>query len=206
MTSRQTPFRARVHPRLRGEHSKGVGGDFDAAGSSPLTRGTPARCACPWPWRRFIPAYAGNTPAHPARRRGPPVHPRLRGEHCMWSRTAPNSAWFIPAYAGNTGADGRCKIAHAVHPRLRGEHLDQLHLQAQLVGSSPLTRGTRRRAGCDYRPAAVHPRLRGEHSGLSQFGDHLVGSSPLTRGTLCLVVRHGGKCRFIPAYAGNTPI
>ena len=69
-----------VHPRLRGElgvlrYRSGL-----SCGSSPLTRGT----HCQFGWsdssRRFIPAYAGNSPDPSCGCARCPVHPRLRGE------------------------------------------------------------------------------------------------------------------------------
>ena len=95
-----------------------------------------------------------------------------------------------------------------------------------LTGSSQLTRGTLGgsdiRAGlCRFIPAcagnsyerkkvteytSVHPRLRGElgpHIG-SRIG--FIGSSPLTRGTPPEKFYDGVRSRFIPAYAGNSPM
>ena len=50
-----------VHPRLRGEHGLLDRTSSTLSGSSPPTRGTRRVVACPVRWRRFIPAYAGNT-------------------------------------------------------------------------------------------------------------------------------------------------
>src|SRR5690606_15872749 len=72
-----------VHPRIRGEHSSILIHCSTVFGSSPHTRGTRrvlrhcGRC------KRFIPAYAGNTPFHMAYRANIPVHPRIRGEHAL---------------------------------------------------------------------------------------------------------------------------
>ena len=62
------------------------------------------------------------------------------------------------------------------------------------AGSSPLARGT------------LHPRLRGElrrSVNPSWLGD---GSSPLTRGTHAQDLTACFNQRFIPAYAGNSPM
>ena len=95
-----------------------------------------------------------------------------------------------------------------------------------LTGSSQLTRGTLGgsdiRAGlCRFIPAcagnsyerkkvteytSVHPRLRGElrrSVNPSWLGD---GSSPLTRGTHAQDLTACFNQRFIPAYAGNSPM
>ena len=151
-------------------------------GSSPPTRGTSPRCCIAPKPPRFIPAYAGN----------------------------------MPFRCGTLGVG-------AVHPRLRGEHPSQHSMQIQVNGSSPPTRGTsrglrQRRNSRRFIPAyagnmrqptaprswdAVHPRLRGEHSTALCSVDSSAGSSPPTRGTSISIISLGGKCRFIPAYAGN---
>ena len=172
-----------VHPRSRGEHDLEGRAAVEAAGSSPLARGTRLRLADGEVRRRFIPARAGNTGSICPCVTTPTVHPRSRGEHdrsamrsstCLGSsslargtqpaRTLPRRfRRFIPARAGNTragrGRDGRM----TVHPRSRGEHC-----VAEL-----------------------------RHGGLT-------GSSPLARGTLCGRAAAWGTHRFIPARAGNT--
>ena len=50
-----------VHPRLRGELLGDSAHGFNKSGSSPLTRGTPRGTEGVTKWRRFIPAYAGNS-------------------------------------------------------------------------------------------------------------------------------------------------
>ena len=52
---------------------------------------------------------------------------------------------------------------------------------------------------------AVHPRVGGEHHA-APGRDHVPhGSSPRGRGTLSRRQGPGPPCRFIPAWAGNTP-
>ena len=139
------------------------------------------------PWRRFIPAWAGNA----LRRRLPDspshtVHPRVGGERhgrlrCRsrarrfipaWAgnaRSRPtglaHAARFIPAWAGNAhAAIGDLPSRHAVHPRVGGER--------------------RARRGTSARQRAVHPRVGGERVG-TDAGDleRTDGSSPRGRGT-----------------------
>jgi len=111
-----------VHPRIRGEHVVPADAAGVRVGSSPHTRGTLLRLPGYRGAQRFIPAYAGNTGQRSCRTTGPPVHPRIRGEHAVEvgseSATAGSSPHtrgtrvlvvvdipiprFIPAYAGNT--------------------------------------------------------------------------------------------------------
>ena len=80
--------RIAVHPRRRGEHAPVAVSMTSYNGSSPQARGTQSlttRIACV---KRFIPAGAGNTFyvlhffCHCS------VHPRRRGEHTRWPRSA----------------------------------------------------------------------------------------------------------------------
>ena len=175
-----------VHPRLRGEL-------FSVANSMSDEK-------------RFIPAYAGNSPDWPDSKHPVPVHPRLRGELCqrdtvvsgsdgsspltrgtltefLWPRL---SMRFIPAYAGNSSRISGILPESPVHPRLRGELSAWACAIALLYGSSPLTRGTRLWQILSERLDTVHPRLRGE---LAQE-----------------ICRDAELERFIPAYAGNSSI
>ena len=70
-----------VHPRACGEHRDALRSMREGFGSSPRLRGTRLAAALGKHMIRFIPAPAGNTPATPARRIAPPVHPRACGEH-----------------------------------------------------------------------------------------------------------------------------
>ena len=143
--ARRTPSlrrRATVHPRIRGERGNRARSLCSDCGSSPHTRGTRPSGVQNRPYKRFIPAYAGNARG-PARQQTPPsVHPRIRGERSSspassgsyvgssphtrgtlpsWS-CAPCGPRFIPAYAGN-----------ATPP---------LPSPSDADGSSPHTRGT----------------------------------------------------------------
>ena len=132
-----------AHPRSRGEHCLSDEMAEDAAGSSPLARGTRVE-RDPWAIRdRLIPARAGNTILLQKQHVSPPAHPRSRGEH-ITSQTAReflggssplargthdglqnpfHGLRLIPARAGNTVHLVCSRIIEAAHPRSRGEHM-----------------------------------------------------------------------------------
>ena len=162
------------HPRIRGEHRSVTASPTSKNGSSPHTRGalrdTPAQNVD----ARIIPAYAGSTiraKAYDPNRRD---HPRIRGEHRLFTEyerrgggssphtrgahtalmTQIGTIGIIPAYAGSTRCSRRATSACRDHPRIRGEHLGTLTVTMWGVGSSPHTRGApafrpvhRRRSG-----------------------------------------------------------
>ena len=70
-----------AHPRLRGEHGLAPVYTGNTLGSSPLTRGAPARKVPPARAHGLIPAYAGSTTTARIYAAGLGAHPRLRGEH-----------------------------------------------------------------------------------------------------------------------------
>ena len=112
---------------------------------------------------------------------------------------------FIPAYAGNTSTLSSQVKDITVHPRLRGEHVVWIHWYAEYLRFIPAYAGNTDPAAYKHTLAAVHPRLRGEHIYCVLNILYSRGSSPLTRGTPQFLWRRVAGCRFIPAYAGNTP-
>ena len=183
MTSPTPTFRASsVHPRVCGEHVVFWTSCRSSSGSSPRMWGTFPAPNPDSDCSRFIPAYVGNMGRTQGRSAGPPVHPRVCGEHDavrehiavadgssprMWGTSCSTPAIsgqcrFIPAYVGNMNNTLRSMILRPVHPRVCGEH------------------GLRRR---------------GAVSG--------YGSSPRMWGTLLAQRLAAGRPRFIPAYVGN---
>ena len=152
-----------AHPRLRGEHGLAPVYTGNTLGSSPLTRGAPARKVPPARAHGLIPAYAGSTTTARIYAAGLGAHPRLRGEHTVrlilrilpWGSSpltrgapvfAPAGACpsrLIPAYAGSTSRRWSRRAGTAAHPRLRGEHRYLITRSESDTGSSPLTRGAR---------------------------------------------------------------
>ena len=172
-----------VHPRSRGEHKEAGDGEIYPAGSSPLARGTLGGGGALRPGVRFIPARAGNTPARPAARRSPAVHPRSRGEH--------------------EGSGATANVTRGSSPLARGTH------EPGVAGRPghrfiPARAGNTRAAARPRASPPVHPRSRGEHCPTSPVGCSPNGSSPLARGTLEHDRTQARRRRFIPARAGNT--
>ena len=133
---------ASVHPRVGGEHWPSAGPGWGATGSSPRGRGTPGATDRRENPRRFIPAWAGNTPDRRTGSASSNLHPRVGGEHPLFSSrivivfgssprgrgtqtTGPGGERqirFIPAWAGNTNEFRKIALPKAVHPRVGGEH------------------------------------------------------------------------------------
>ena len=192
------------HPRIRGEHQAELVAYLAQAGSSPHTRGAlracmpsirrrriiPAYAGSTFPsgpgggtFMRIIPAYAGSTPGLVRCERPGGDHPRIRGEHSLFS--SPSLAM-----------DGSSPHTRGAHPGLgRGPHGRRI---------IPAYAGSTSKPPREYPVGADHPRIRGEHGVVYQVGYLGGGSSPHTRGARGRrrQSRMGG--RIIPAYAGST--
>ena len=156
---------AAAHPRSRGENDEYAPPPLTLDGSSPLTRGKPARVIWSVMCVRLIPAHAGKTSRSPCARTSPTAHPRSRGENAFGDRLSlgrpgsspltrgkrfvrlPNEGkiGLIPAHAGKTPSGTSCACARAAHPRSRGENPNSGPAVTSCPGSSPLTRGKRGR-------------------------------------------------------------
>ena len=179
-------LRAPAHPRSRGENLKQVARDVNRAGSSPLTRGKPARARDSIRPARLIPAHAGKTSTCGRRSTSWTAHPRSRGENHARKVAKPGDKGsspltrgkrrdhagrgpvlgLIPAHAGKTrGRPGR-SFRRPAHPRSRGENSMVAGAARAAAGSSPLTRGKRRRPTQQPRLAGLIP----AHAGKTQFG------------------------------------
>ena len=192
------------HPRIRGEHRRTSGWTPARLGSSPHTRGAPARGA-----------WVGVCRAD---------HPRIRGEHFAIALFAATHQRIIPAYAGSTLAPSCGAVSKRDHPRIRGEHRGLWVEVPSTGGSSPHTRGAHGGGGAvgdgvriipayagstgpgvfDPPRGRDHPRIRGEHVIPSRNVNGVTGSSPHTRGAHRPARSRGHHKRIIPAYAGST--
>ena len=166
-----------AHPRSRGENAAVRDELVTVAGSSPLTRGKPARCVLRGASRRLIPAHAGKTKTSGARSTKKAAHPRSRGENIDrhipgllgWGSSpltrgkrpvvagSSQPGGLIPAHAGKTvrGETRPCRAR--AHPRSRGENLSRSLRRSRPRGSSPLTRGKLARRGCRSLRAGLIP-------------------------------------------------
>ena len=153
---------APAHPRMRGEHCKGLRAVSAVLGSSPHARGTQPRCERFAFADRLIPACAGNTSCIALSRCPHGAHPRMRGEHKsaitslsrFWGSSphargtlpccpgTPAPGRLIPACAGNTVCGDVAAIVKRAHPRMRGEHSAIAIALRCTDGSSPHARGT----------------------------------------------------------------
>ncbi len=174
---------APVHPRVGGEHPNSRTWLRRTGGSSPRGRGTRQNHGQPGQLRRFIPAWAGNTPGGAIADGSIPVHPRVGGEHSPWPAAGDNEA-------GSS-------------PRGRGT-LDRVVDGQVPVRFIPAWAGNTRSARTPPPLSPVHPRVGGEHGSSAEPWYIVFGSSPRGRGTLGRPVECDCAGRFIPAWAGNT--
>ena len=129
------------HPRIRGEHVRGVCSALSHCGSSPHTRGAQMRVKAEDYESGIIPAYAGSTLAEARsdrRQGGSSPHTRGAPDESVYLAQRPR---IIPAYAGSTIARSSVHWASADHPRIRGEHASTHSSDCGSRGSSPHTRG-----------------------------------------------------------------
>ena len=160
------------HPRSRGEHEVGYGGQVPARGSSPLARGAHRPGPARRQGQRIIPARAGSTGPSSSPPTTAADHPRSRGEHHIVGRQTADplgssplargaravfgdrarGVRIIPARAGSTRSDPLTSAQSTDHPRSRGEHPTGPPTPVRHLGSSPLARGAR---------AATHRRSAG---------------------------------------------
>ena len=171
------------HPRSRGEYPNDPERAYWAEGSSPLSRGIPARGGPAARRVRIIPALAGNTLARAARSALRSDHPRSRGEYDRGGRDTSSGPGSSPLSRGILNDLVVLDDQHGIIPALAGN-------------TKPGTWG--------MLGIWDHPRSRGEYDRGVGFELLEGGSSPLSRGILLPCRMQCGRGRIIPALAGNT--
>ena len=175
------PRSGRAHPRSRGENLCPRAGRQDVRGSSPLTRGKPARGSPREVGAGLIPAHAGKTFQAELEMIQERAHPRSRGENkdgagaalIRWGSSPltrgkqpgrlpdGNVLGLIPAHAGKTGQGAHGAFFEGAHPRSRGENIQLMTCPKVEAGSSPLTRGKLQSGAC----RSLYPGLIPAHAG-----------------------------------------
>ena len=181
-THRRCEYQA-AHPRSRGENYQYHHDWYQPSGSSPLTRGKPARRGLEGMVRRLIPAHAGKTTVAALALHGNAAHPRSRGEN-------------LPVLHPSMTVDGSSPLTRGKPQRRRGRQRGHRLIPAH-AGKTSLPSRWRR-------PARAHPRSRGENMNARFTSRATCGSSPLTRGKHRRLYQRHHECRLIPAHAGKT--
>ena len=152
----------RDHPRVCGEHLYLLLLALVIVGSSPRMRGTLQSGRVHFVDFGIIPAYAGNTIIHNSYPLIHRDHPRVCGEHFIYSM----------AFAGVKGSSPRMRGTRLFHPPRRPP-----------TGIIPAYAGNTWWAISPAPTAWDHPRVCGEHVGLVAHVCEYEGSSPRMRGT-----------------------
>ena len=111
------------HPRIRGEHAWLASAAMPALGSSPHTRGAPAKGVLGGGCRGIIPAYAGSTSEGLWWLRSVPDHPRIRGEHAPGARARRERQGSSPHTRGARVGDGAPLSGDGIIPAYAGSTL-----------------------------------------------------------------------------------
>ena len=152
----------------------------------------------------FTPAHAGNTRLKLSVAFKCQVHPRSRGEYCVFVVGKCIPTGFTPAHAGNTGFHALPATAFWVHPRSRGEYISPYVALSSCPGSPPLTRGIPVSRCGSVLTVGFTPAHAGNTDPLQQISWSLQ-VHPRSRGEYYRSVQNIEKVSgFTPAHAGNT--
>ena len=172
-----------AHPRSRGENPTAARPCAIKRGSSPLTRGKPARAALTCRSFGLIPAHAGKTLKPGGQGLATQAHPRSRGENRVSVRAEAHHAGSSPLTRGKRTECEICSVLAGLIPAHAGKT------------TLPTGRAS---------PSWAHPRSRGENPRHLIHRERVLGSSPLTRGKPATVTAMAGALGLIPAHAGKT--
>ena len=174
-----------AHPHSRGENVSVRGGEWVAAGSSPLTRGKHRggiRAGAP---TGLIPTHAGKTTSILAALSRVGAHPHSRGENPREPIGPEDGPGSSPLTRGKQlRVDDRCESGGLIPT-----HAGKTHI------------GFPSRSD-----VGAHPHSRGENPLTDSESARAMGSSPLTRGKLGRLGPHIPLVGLIPTHAGKTPI
>ena len=192
------------HPRMCGEHPKGLPFLSMSSGSSPHVRGAPAHHERQGQGSGIIPACAGSTAVRSTRRSTSGDHPRMCGEHGLPVAQGTGVDGIIPACAGSTRLASTNRSRWRDHPRMCGEHAFQARVTLVSEGSSPHVRGAHIGTNVEYGPYGIIPACAGSTTGgrarCRVDGDHPRMCGEHRQRPLHLVPALG----IIPACAGST--
>ena len=192
-------------------------------GLSPRVRGKPERCPALGPYRRSIPACAGEAiAAGLAALIIAGLSPRVRGKRRFQQRR-PFQDGSIPACAGEAGKRRRqrplgevyprvcggsfvrqqvCHHRSGLSPRVRGKHIHQAG-DADFARSIPACAGEAGAVVSPHPRIGVYPRVCGGSSAWALAFVPVTGLSPRVRGKLPKTPATGRPPGSIPACAGE---
>ena len=171
-----------VYPRPRGGTRPDDDRRRQSVGLSPPTRGNRVIPPPLLPYRRSIPAHAGEPRACQSPPSAAAVYPRPRGGTSLAGASSGRPAGLSPPTRGNP------RIAPLLRPRRR---------------SIPAHAGEPPRSTKIRRVTKVYPRPRGGTATSSGGSERIAGLSPPTRGNLCRASTRVAPQRSIPAHAGE---
>ena len=161
-------WRARAHPRVRGDVHTPLHTPLRTLGSPPRARGRPRSDALTRRALGLTPACAGTSRSPRLRPRRQGAHPRVRGDVGAFGVQRDGSQGLTPACAGTSCADDRARAAGRgltpacagtstttvrvisapwAHPRVRGDVRDDVLGSLVALGSPPRARGRRQPTG-----------------------------------------------------------
>ena len=188
---------------MRGEHSVSGNTHMRSMGSSPHARGARLHVLSLHSVTGIIPACAGSAACHFPRRPGTEDHPRMRGEHGIFSAVSAHLSGSSPHARGARIFTIVALTAGGSSPHARGAHAAEEGRNV-LFGIIPACAGSTRLLAYASIQNWDHPRMRGEHICSVSLSASTIGSSPHARGappSTVTIPRSGG---IIPACAGST--
>ena len=191
------------HPRMRGEHSVSGNTHMRSMGSSPHARGARLHVLSLHSVTGIIPACAGSAACHFPRRPGTEDHPRMRGEHGIFSAVSAHLSGSSPHARGARIFTIVALTAGGSSPHARGAHAAEEGRNV-LFGIIPACAGSTRLLAYASIQDWDHPRMRGEHICSVSLSASTIGSSPHARGAQINQAGGIGLVGIIPACAGST--